>query len=302
MVFDPEFFHRLSHMTLSPRIRPNLGNTGAYKSGKKGSSIEFSDIREYLAGDDIRRIDWNAYARSEKLFVKLFMDEREARYHILLDTSRSMDLPEEKSKKALQIAAMLAYLAFHNGDRADVTFLKEQNSYTTKSYTGKNALYPLLNELTKTQFTGSISLETAIRPLSFYGKGTTFLISDFLSPWTQDDIEKQLDITTLLYLLQNQKQAVVLIQISSPEEEHPELLFSENTTEHLMTLVDSETNGKLKITPSKTLFQQYYQRKLSFEQQLFKAASRCQSIYIKSISKDPIEQFLFDGQKKGLWK
>lgn len=296
-LFDQDFFRRLTRFTLSPRIRPMLGQSGQYKSGKKGSSIEFSDVREYLPGDDIRRIDWNAYARSEKLFVKLFMDEREAHYHILLDTSRSMKIPEEKSIKALRIAGMLAWLALNSGDRVDLTLLRETNSLTTKAY----AVYPFLKELAQTEFQGSFRLEQAIRPLSFHGRGTTFVISDFLYPWIQEDTGRQQDIKSLLCLLQNQKQSVVLIQISSREEENPELLFSE-TGEHLFTLIDSETSGKLKITPSKTLFQQYYSRKSAFEKELAMTAARCQALYIKSISDEPMEQLLEYGQRKGLWK
>ena len=65
--------------------------TGNRKSRSKGSSVEFSDFREYVPGDDFRRIDWNAYGRFNKLFIKLYMEEREAPVNIFLDSSLSMD-------------------------------------------------------------------------------------------------------------------------------------------------------------------------------------------------------------------
>lgn len=305
-LFDPDFLKRLARYTISPRIRPVLGQSGQYKSGKKGSSIEFSDVREYLPGDDIRRIDWNAYARSEKLFVKLFMDEREARYHILLDMSHSMNIPEEKWAKARRIAGMLAWLALNSGDRVDLTLLSEDNPYTTKSCAGKAAFYPLLKELTKAECKGSCDLANAIAPLSFHGNGTTFLISDFLPPCTEElsftegsSAEKT---KHMLRLLQNKKQSVVLIQVSAREEETPELLFSGEIGESIFTLTDSETGGKLKITPSKALLKKYHDRKSAWEQKLAVTAARCQALYVKSISDEPMEQLLEYGQKKGLWR
>lgn len=342
-LFDQAFFNRLTQFTLSPRIRPSSGLSGHYKSGKKGTSIEFSDIREYLPGDDIRRIDWNAYARTEKLFVKLFMDEREAHYHILLDMSRSMDIPQEKSVKARRIAGMLAWLALNSGDRVDITFLQEGTSYTTKSRTGTASFYPLLKELEQAEFSGCCDLASAIRPLSFHGSGTTFIISDFLRPWEQAEspaknrirnkrglpvlyknliFSKQTansssleDVSLLeegsssnketkhmLSLLRNRKQSVVLIQVTSREEENPELLFTEDIGENLFTLIDSETGEQMKITPKKTVIKTYLSAKASMEKQLASTAARCQALYLKTVSDEPLEKFLEHGLRKGLWK
>lgn len=340
-LFDQAFFNRLGRFTLSPRIRPSSGLSGHYKSGKKGTSIEFSDVREYLPGDDIRRIDWNAYARTEKLFVKLFMDEQEAHYHILLDMSRSMDIPKEKSTKARQIAGMLAWLALNSGDRVDITFLREQSFYTTKSYTSTASFYPLLKELEQAEFSGSCNLTAAIRPLSFHGNGTTFIISDFLQPWIQDEAKNKVknkkgphnfnknliyskkekefsslkdlslleegsssnkEIKHMLNLLRNRKQSTVLIQITSMEEENPELLFTEEIGQSLFTLTDSETGGQIKITPEKTLIKNYLSAKTSMETQLASTAARCQALYLKTVSNEPLEQFLEYGLHRGLWK
>ena len=81
-LFDGDFFRSLKRISLWSENRLN--------GGRGGSSVEFADFREYMPGDDIRRIDWNAYGRSEKLFIKLFMQEQEGMYTVVLDTSRSM--------------------------------------------------------------------------------------------------------------------------------------------------------------------------------------------------------------------
>ena len=90
-IFDKDFFQKLGKINLAMNMRLDQGQSGQRKSTAKGSSVEFSDFREYILGDDIRRIDWNAYGRLNKLFIKQFMEEKEAFYHIFLDSSASMD-------------------------------------------------------------------------------------------------------------------------------------------------------------------------------------------------------------------
>src|SRR5215218_10644859 len=80
-LFDAEFMRKLK----SGRMK------GERRSPKRGQSVEFADYRNYTHGDDLRRVDWNAYARMEKLFIKLFQEEEDLTVHILLDASKSMD-------------------------------------------------------------------------------------------------------------------------------------------------------------------------------------------------------------------
>ena len=89
-VFDQEFFKKLNTLKMNLPMQLNQGMSGIRKSSAKGSSVEFSDFREYMLGDDIRRIDWNAYGRTDKLYIKQFMEEKEGIFQIFLDTSKSM--------------------------------------------------------------------------------------------------------------------------------------------------------------------------------------------------------------------
>src|SRR5574338_319842 len=89
-LFDEAFLRRLERLALVAR-RASTGQTqGERRSPKRGQSVEFSDFRPYVAGDDFRRIDWNAYARLERFFIKLFVEEEDLTVHLLIDTSRSM--------------------------------------------------------------------------------------------------------------------------------------------------------------------------------------------------------------------
>jgi len=117
-LFDSEFLKKIQQLVITSKIVLSDGAGGNRKSRSKGSSIEFSDYREYSLGDDFRRIDWNAYGRFEKLFIKLFMEEREAHVHIFLDTSKSMDWGEpNKSFASRRLAAELSYISPSNYDK-----------------------------------------------------------------------------------------------------------------------------------------------------------------------------------------
>lgn len=90
MMLNAAFFDRLSRLRLAMGGKSSMNMTGNRKSMQKGSSTEFSDFREYMPGDDLRRIDWNAYGRLDRLYVKEYMEEKETVVSILIDTSASM--------------------------------------------------------------------------------------------------------------------------------------------------------------------------------------------------------------------
>src|SRR6478736_575012 len=90
-LFDAEFMRKLERLSLISRKIKQGRLKGERRSPKRGQSVEFADYRNYTPGDDLRRLDWNAYARMERLFVKLYQEEEDLTVHILLDASRSMD-------------------------------------------------------------------------------------------------------------------------------------------------------------------------------------------------------------------
>ena len=95
---------------------------GERRSSRRGQSVEFSDFRPYSLGDDFRRIDWNAYARLERLFIKLFVAEEDTTLHLLVDSTRSMDWGEpNKLRYAIQAAGALGYIALVGLDRVTVS-------------------------------------------------------------------------------------------------------------------------------------------------------------------------------------
>src|SRR5437588_4259053 len=90
-LFDADFMRKLERLSLVSRKLKAGRMKGERRSPKRGQSVEFADYRNYAPGDDLRRVDWNAYARLERLFLKLFQEEEDITIHVLLDASKSMD-------------------------------------------------------------------------------------------------------------------------------------------------------------------------------------------------------------------
>lgn len=210
-MLDAKFYDALVRLRLSIGHKSSMSMSGNRKSVQKGSSAEFSDFREYMPGDDIRRIDWNAYARLDKLFIKEYMEEKEAVVSILIDTSASMNYGEQKkSELALSIAAALSYLALSGMDRVVVYDMKRMaNPY---SVTGGKKGYPrLLKWMEQLSFEGEADIHTAIRQMALKGPGMTILISDFLTDSMVNGPEEEIE--KIMKYLDYRRQKVVMLHV-----------------------------------------------------------------------------------------
>ena len=264
-IFDKGFFEKLNTLKMSLYMRLSEGMSGIRKSGAKGNSVEFSDFREYIPGDDIRRIDWNAYGRTDKLYIKQFMEEKEGVYDIFVDTSRSMAFGEMlKNRMALQVAGALSYVILNNLDRVYVNNMKENSVTKGKGMTGGAAFPYILEELKNMASSGGTSLSKSIlsRPVS--AGGTSIIISDFLDPQ---------GISEAIKYLTYKKQTVVLIQILAKEEE-------EIDYEGTVNLVDMENGKKLKITMTNAAIKEYNKSLATMKEALKKLAKKYGATYV----------------------
>lgn len=281
-IFDDGFFQKLNTLKLSLTMRMNQGMSGARKSSAKGASVEFSDFREYMLGDDIRRIDWNAYGRMDKLFIKQFMEEKEAVYHIFLDTSKSMDFGDpQKSKLALQVAGALSYLILNNLDRVYVTQVQENALSYGKGLSGRNAYKKILAQLAGIRFDGKTTLAASITGRNISSQGCSIIISDFLDP---------AGIEPVLRYLKYKKQQIVLIQILAEQEVHI-------TQEGSLNLIDSETGETVKVTVNRKMIEAYEQELTKLKSGLFRLARKYEAGYIFATTAEPIDRVLFDGMQ-----
>ncbi len=127
-LFPDRLTKRLGALSIVSRSGRLGHHKGTHRSRKTGSSLDFSDFREYHPGDDLRHIDWNVYARTDKPFIKQFLDEQEMRIHILLDPTKSMGA-DGKWDYARQLAIALGHIALKSGDTVSFSTWTDEQDY-----------------------------------------------------------------------------------------------------------------------------------------------------------------------------
>lgn len=283
-LFDAAFYEGLKRFTLAAHVKMSAGMGGGRKSNAKGTSVEFADFREYQLGDDIRRIDWNAYGRMDKLFVKLFMEEKEGRFYVLTDCSASMDYDGSgKFVRARQIAAMFGYMVLHNLDRIQMVALKEEGATRSKSMTGRQSFQKILACLEQYQAEGRVDLYHAIQKIPFYGRGVTFVISDFLDQAHMEELCRY-----LLY----RKQEVVFIQVLSEWELNPDL-------EGDYKLTGVEDKKQVRISFSASVIKKYREALEFHNKKLQRLAAHYRVGYIQVSTGDSLEEILAKAVRNG---
>lgn len=213
-VIDGAFLSMLEGRDLRIKNPMNGLFGGNRRSKAYGSSAEFADFREYVPGDDLRRIDWNLYARFEKLFLKLFVDERQLHHKIYLDASASMDWGEpNKADTALKLAAALGYLSVQAMDRVSFYAIHQNRcDDLCQTVVGREAYYRAADALNQVEFYGDSDLDAAISQDLGNSDGISVIISDFL---TDSDWKSAVD--RLCY----HGREVYLIQVLAPDELAP---------------------------------------------------------------------------------
>lgn len=252
---DAAVLQRLDNLALLTRRPMATGRPGRRRSPMAGSSMEFADYRHYAPGDDFRRIDWRAYARLERLFLRVFEAEENITVTILLDCSDSMHHgTPSKMALATQVAAALAYIALKCEDSVLVGALTDHLVGYRRAGSGKNAIWTVGEFLNRLPRSGDTDLNKALYDLGRVstGSGLCIVISDFLVPGGYQ---------TGIRALRQLRQEVALLQILSPDELEPQLQGD-------WRLRDSEGHGNIDVSISAQVLQAYRQRLTAFTQEL----------------------------------
>jgi len=235
-VIDEAFLRQIE--LLETLIKNNIAGLfgGNHQTRTYGSSCEFADHRDYLAGDDITKIDWNAYARSEQLYLKLFLDERQMHTKIYIDASRSMDFDAgKKSTQALKIAVAFAYLSVCQMDKVSIYAIKDKNVYTLMNgVVGKEAFFNAVQSIADLTFAGDSFISEALMPENVgYGDGLSVVISDFLTDNDYESglakiIEKKRDLMCIQVLTQDEMDPLVRGKVHFFDSENTEKFYRKN--------------------------------------------------------------------------
>lgn len=268
-LFDETTLRTLEHLSLranSVRVGVMKGNR---RSRRRGASIEFADYRDYAQGDDLRRLDWNVFARLERPLIKLTEEEEDLAVHLLVDTSDSMDWPQEEADAStnklhycLRLTGALAYIALTSGDLVQVTLADTSQQSSWGPFRGRQNGWPLFQfleaHLAARQQKIPSGRRTALAPmLRDYAQrarrpGLLFLLSDLLSP-----VDFREGLTALLA----RGYEIVLLHILSPDEATPVLAGD-------LRLIDSETGETAEVSIDPLLLDAYTTRLSAWQEEL----------------------------------
>ncbi|MBX3175516.1 MAG: DUF58 domain-containing protein [Gemmatimonadaceae bacterium] len=192
----PEVLRQVRRIELRTRGLVNSRFTGEYHSVFKGMGMEFAEVREYQAGDEVRTIDWNVSARMRRLFVKRFVEERELTVMLLVDSSgssRGGSLERDKQSMAAELAAVLALTATRNNDRVGLLLHSDRVEHVVPPRKGRRHALRLVRDVlaARAQERGTdlaAACDYAARLLPH--RSIVFVISDFVSPSYDDALSR----------------------------------------------------------------------------------------------------------------
>lgn len=276
-LIDSSLLKKLEFLKLNSNVTLNQGYGGGRKSKSKGSSVEFSDFREYVAGDDFRKIDWNAYGRFQKLFIKLFMEEREANINIFIDTSKSMDFGSpKKSTLAKQLALVLGYLSLVNMDKVNIYTYGNNKLESLEQLGGKNNAHRLAVYLDNIAFDKSEDFFEFIKTRA-YKRGISIILSDLFTDSFQEAIK----------YLAFMNQSIIVLNLLSTEELNP--LFSGD-----IRLIDSETEEGKDISITHSVVNSYEKTLKNFINRNREICRKFSCQYTLISNEFSIESIVFD--------
>ncbi len=237
---SPELLQRIKNIQVKTNYMVNDIMAGEYVSAFKGRGMEFSEVREYQPGDDVRLIDWNVTARMNQPFIKEFIEERELTLMLLVDVSSSGSFGSDqkfKNEIAAEVASILAFAAIKNNDKIGLIIFSDIIEHHIPPKKGKGHIWNIIRTILSFKPEGkgtnlSLPLEYLLKIQK--KKATTFLISDF----QDENYESQLKLA-------KQKFDLIAINIIDPREEMlPEV--------GMVFLKDSETGNTLLVDTGDT--------------------------------------------------
>lgn len=275
----PALLAKLEQMELISRKIFRGRMKGERRSRRRGQSVEFADFRNYVAGDDLRFVDWNLYARLDKLFLKLFLEEEDLHFYCLLDASDSMKFGSPtKFRYAQELAAALGYIGLCRSDRVKVEALDGLRQSTAPVFRGRRSLFPMVNYLQSLECGQNVTLREAVKTFSLRnsGKGIVVLISDLMDKDGYEDAIK--------YLVAREMD-VYVIHVFSQEEMDPEITGD-------LKLIDCEDGDVAEISVSRRLIDRYKLRLASFIEETREFCSRRGVVYTMTSTERSVDRLV----------
>jgi uncharacterized protein (DUF58 family) len=266
-LIDTNFLKELDRFNVVLKRRVLSNYQGERQSKVQGSGLVFSDYKDYVPGDDFRKIDWLVYARTDKLYIKKFEEERDLTVHVIVDASASMNYG--KKMKKFEFASMIgigfAYMALRKNEKFNFSTFSENLNFL-KARKGMNQLLEIVSRLEKQKPEGMSQLESSFEEYKKYlhTKGYIVIISDFLY-----DLEQIKSVISRFT-----KHQVVIIQVLDPAERRLDIYGD-------VLLEDSELGTKLRTFISNRLIKSYRDK---LEGHIFAIKDACEKMNVDFIS------------------
>lgn len=285
LLIPSEVYKKLGSMRLASKSKIRGQHKGSHRSSRYGASMDFSDYRVYHIGDDVRQIDWNVFARSERFYIKRFLDEQEMRVHIVLDGTKSM-AGEAKWLLAKQLTAALGHIVLQHDDRLTCSVITDQHIVPFRQ---KGGIYKQRFAKTVLEFQEptmkSSFVDGALRQLS-KGQTVLILITDALEPIAQ--LEK------LIARLPRYAGDIRLLQVVGQTEVSPSYTGD-------VELMDVETDQLVNVSMSTGVLEKYEQVKSAHEERLRQLCAKYGVAHLQVVAEDGIQQVLFHRLRKANW-
>ena len=294
-LISPDLMKRLEQLQLLARRRSKSTAKGERRSGARGQSVEFADYRTYVPGDDLRRIDWNLFGRLERLFLKLYEEERELPVTIYLDSSESMSFGRvSKFDFVRQVAGAVGYVALCGFDRVTVEpfpLADDQAGLVgeLRAVRGRQSAMRFFDNLNRLKAGGTADFNQALRlgAMKHRAQGVIVVLSDFLDPAGYEDGLKS---------LASRGSEVHAVQILAPEELEPSSYGD-------LRLIDSETGAEQEVTFGKYRLKSYRATVQNYCRRLQEYCRARGIRYQLAQSDTPIEDLLLKAMRTGgMWR
>jgi uncharacterized protein (DUF58 family) len=280
-LLDPVFMSRLDTLDVMSRKILQGKLQGERRSKRRGQSVEFADHRPYVAGDDLRFVDWNVYGRLEQLFLKLYIEEQDLTVHIVADASASMGFGEPSKELFIKkLTAALGYVSLVNNNRVTISFIADGVTAQLANMRGRNYLNNMAECLLTTECDGLSNFDDACRQLAAgrFGSGVMVVLSDFLFKEGYD---------SGLRRLIGRQYDLYAIQVLCPQELSPNLSGE-------LKLIDIEDADAAEITVSAAL-SKYYKRNLTaYCNELKDFCTSRGAVYVLANSADSVESLVLN--------
>ncbi len=275
-LLDPAFVAELEALRRRMEIRARSGGAGEHLAKRRGGSAEFQDHRPYAPGDDLRRVDWAAYARTGEPVIKLFRTEEDVVVRLLVDTSVSLDHGEpSKFDVARRVAAAVGYMTLAGSQRAQVVSVGEGIKQVGRSARSRGGLVSLLKTLAGLQIGGGTDLAKGVDAVLGRSPrpGMLVVISDFLDPGP---------VTAALSRARSSGHDLALVQVLSPDEMEPSF-------EGDWTLEDAETGAVVDVTMDGAALEAYMLRLTGLCEELRAFSRKHGATYVRMRTDEELE-------------